>query len=253
MGSRSARWPMPKKWDVSAGIGRCGVFYVLVLTKMVDPHVRRTNCCPPVLVGAPSWELAPPKIGHFTRPVSMYVCAGQHLQWPKQPFAVGVAGRWSCSAGWDPQGMVWNEMRARGGCCPKLTSRTRGGEFGGVNAWGWGCAAAQRRSIFPMQTSGTLFRLRLLKDAFLALNTRLSERLVGKQQARNWTLVCSLCPQKSIGMKQCLWFSCVLGIAAVIGKQHQLLSKPKERCVEKQQFRFMDLQEGSGFTFPFTF
>lgn len=132
-------------------------------------------------------------------------------------------------------------MRARGGCCPKLTSRTRGGEFGGVNAWGWGCAAAQRRNIFPMETSGTLFRLCLLKDAFLALNTRLSERLVGKQQARNWTLVCSLCPQKSIGMKQCLWFSCVLGIAAVIGKQHQLLSKPKERCVEKQQFRFMDL------------
>lgn len=122
----------------------------------------------------------------------------------------------------------------------------------GVNAWGWGCAAAQRRNTASQWRLVGHSRIHLLKDAFLALNARLSRRLVGKQQAGNWTLVCSLCPLKSIGMKQCLWFFCVLGIAVVIGKQHQLLSKPKERCVEKQ-FRFMDLQEGSGFTFPFTF
>lgn len=96
-----------------------------------------------------------------------------------------------------------NQNEGWEGCCPKLSSRTRGGEFGGVNAWGWGCAAAQRRNTASQWRLLGGSRIRLLEDAFLALNARLSRRLVGKQQARNWTLVCSLCPLKSIGMKQC--------------------------------------------------
>lgn len=62
VGSRLLDDPVQRNEMSVLALGGCGVFCRFVHTHMADHPTRRTNCCPPVLVGAPSWELALPAV-----------------------------------------------------------------------------------------------------------------------------------------------------------------------------------------------